>query len=442
MRDIFVLLVVFGTLPFIFKRPYIGILLWCWLGYMNPHKLSWSFAHDFPFAQITALTILMSLLISKDEKKIPHTRETVILMVFIGWMLITTLFSMYPDLAWQQWDKVWKIQLMTFVTIIIMNKKEYVHWMVWIIALSLGFYGFKGGIFTIMTGGGYAVYGPSGTFIYGNNEIGLALIMTIPLIRYLQLNTASFWIKRGLMATMLLCIVSIIGTQSRGALVGLCAMGLVFVFKSRNKASLLMTLMVVLTLTISFMPDTWHSRMSTIGDEQVDTSVQGRFNAWWMAFNLAKSQILGGGFESFQQTSFWLYAPEPGRVHDAHSIYFEVLGEHGFIGLTLFLLLGLFSLKSCSTIIKQTKNIADLKWMRDLAAMLQVSMIGYAASGAFLGLAYFDFYYNLVAIVVICRKLLSDALAEQKETIDQGSLFKMNPPGLGRKTAQRNKLPP
>ena len=122
MRDIFVLLVVFGTLPFIFKRPHIGILLWCWLGYMNPHKLSWGFAHDFPFAQLTALTILFSLLISKSEKKIPHTRETVVLMVFIGWMLITTLFSMYPDLAWAQWNKVWKIQLMTFVTIIVMNK--------------------------------------------------------------------------------------------------------------------------------------------------------------------------------------------------------------------------------------------------------------------------------------------------------------------------------
>lgn len=176
-----------------------------------------------------------------------------------------------------------------------------------------------------------------------------------------------------------------------------------------------MTLSVVLTLTISFMPDSWHSRMATIGDEQVDDSVQGRFNAWWMAFNLAKSEIFGGGFEAFQRPSFWMYAPDPSRVHDAHSIYFEVLGEHGFIGIVLFLLLGLFSLMSCSKIIKQTKNIADLKWMRDLAAMLQVSLIGYAASGAFLGLAYFDLYYNLLAIIVICQKLLSDALAERKE---------------------------
>ena len=417
MRDIFVLLIVFGTLPFIFKRPHIGILLWCWLGYMNPHKLSWGFAHDFPFAQLTALTILFSLLISKSEKKIPHTRETVVLMVFIGWMLITTLFSMYPDLAWAQWNKVWKIQLMTFVTIIVMNKKEYVHAMVWIIALSLGLYGFKGGIFTVLTGGAYAVYGPSGTFIYGNNEIGLALIMTIPLIRYLQLNTANFFIKRGLMITMFLCVVSVIGTQSRGALVGLAAMGFVLILKSRSKIPLLLSLLVVVPAIISFMPETWHSRMATIGDDQVDQSVMGRFNAWGMAFNLAKSELFGGGFEAFQRATFWLYGPNPNNVHDAHSIYFEVLGEHGFIGLFLFLLLGLFTLLSCSRLIKESKKVEGFQWMSDLMAMLQVCLIGYAASGAFLGLAYFDLYYNLIAIVIICNKLLKDALEDKSNGI-------------------------
>ena len=421
MRDIFVLIIVFGTLPFVFKRPYIGILLWCWLGYMNPHKLSWGFAHDFPFAQITALVILFSLLISKTEKKIPQTRETLLLIVFITWMFVTTIFAIYPDFAWAQWDKVWKIQLMTFVTIIIMNRKEYVHAMVWIIALSIGFYGFKGGIFTVLTGGAYAVYGPSGTFIYGNNEIGLALIMIIPLIRYLQLNTANFFVKRGLMITMFLCVISVIGTQSRGALVGLAAMGLVLVLKSRSKLPLLLGLLVVVPAIISFMPDTWHSRMATINDVELDASVLGRFNAWWMAFNLASSEFFGGGFEAFQRPTFWMYAPNPRNVHDAHSIYFEVLGEHGFIGLFLFLLLGLFTLLSCSKIIKQSKNVEGQQWMTDLMAMLQVSLIGYAASGAFLGLAYFDLYYNFIAIVVICGKLLRDANAEKDNQLVPGS---------------------
>ena len=409
MRDLFVTLVVFGALPFIFKRPQIGILLWCWLAYMNPHKLSWGFAHDFPFSQVVAIVILLSLLSPNLEKKVPNNREVVLLIVMLVWMFVTTLLAMYPEWAWQQWDKVWKIQLMVFVTIIIMNKKEYLHSMVWIIALSLGFYGVKGGIFTLMTGGAYAVYGPSGTFIYGNNEIGLALIMTIPLLRYLQLNTANFVMRRGLSAAMLLCVVSVIGTQSRGALVGLAAMGFVLMLKSRNKLPLLVVLAITVPMIISFMPDAWHERMWSIREYQLDDSALGRINAWWMAFNMATQRIMGGGFESFVYTSFIMYAPEPNRVHDAHSIYFEVLGEHGFIGLFLFLSLGLSTLLSASKIIRQTKKIEELKWMGDLAAMIQVSLVGYAAAGAFLGLAYFDLYYNLIAIIVVCKLLLKQA---------------------------------
>jgi len=175
----------------------------------------------------------------------------------------------------------------------------------------------------------------------------------------------------------------------------------------------LLSLLVVVPAIISFMPETWHSRMATIGDDQVDQSVMGRFNAWGMAFNLAKSEFLGGGFEAFQRATFWLYGPNPNDVHDAHSIYFEVLGEHGFIGLFLFLLLGLFTLLSCSRIIKESKKVEGFQWMGDLMAMIQVCLIGYAASGAFLGLAYFDFYYNLIAIVIICNQLLKDALEDK-----------------------------
>ncbi|BCG64813.1 MAG: putative inorganic carbon (hco3(-)) transporter [Methyloprofundus sp.] len=406
MRDIFVTLVVFGTLPFVLKRPQIGILLWGWLAYMNPHKLSWGFAHDFPFSQLTAIAIIAALFVSKEARKIPWSAELTILVIFIAWMFLSTVNSMFPALAWVQWDKVWKIQLITFITIMVMQDKWRVQAMIWVIALSLGFYGFKGGIFTLMTGGAYAVYGPSGTFIYGNNEIGLALIMTIPLIRYLQLTTENAMLRRGLLLTMWLCVIAVIGTQSRGALVGVSFMGLFLVLKSRNRLPMILFMLVLLPMIYSFMPESWHLRMGTIETYEQDGSAMGRINAWWMAFNLAKVNILGGGFECFQTSTFFLYAPIAHNVHDAHSVYFEVLGEHGFFGLTLFLLLGFVSLRSCGKIIKEAKKSDETKWMSDLAAMIQVSLLGYAASGAFLGLAYFDLYYHLIAIVVICKGLL------------------------------------
>ena len=134
---------------------------------MNPHRLAWGFSTTMPFAMIVALTTLVALLISREPKRIPWTRETVVLALFILWMIFTTFFAMYPVLAWPQLEKVLKIQLMIFVAMILINTRERLHALVWTIALSLGFYGVKGGIFTIMTGGAYRVQGPPGTFIGG-----------------------------------------------------------------------------------------------------------------------------------------------------------------------------------------------------------------------------------------------------------------------------------
>src|SRR5258706_9692186 len=411
MRDIVLTAFIFGTLPFILWRPHIGVLVWTWIGFMNPHRLTWSFAYDMPFAMIVALATLVGLLSSREPKQIPWTRETILLLIFLGWVLVTTFNAMYPPLAWPHLNQFWKILLMVYVTMILMRSRERINQLVWVIALSIGFYGVKGGIFTIVHGGVHHVRGPEGSFIGGDNEMGLALIMTIPLLRYLQLTTEKIWVRAGLTGAMLLCAIATVGSQSRGALVGLVCMGTFLWLKSRNKifTALLGSIAIVLVLLV--MPQQWYDRMATIQNYDSDQSAMGRINAWKMAFNMAKDRPLGGGFDSFQEYSFALYAPDPDNVHDSHSIYFEVLGEHGFVGLGLFLMLGLMTWRTASWVIGRARRDREKRWVADLAAMLQVSLVGYASAGAFLGLAYFDYYYTLIALVILCKTVLVSNVA-------------------------------
>ena len=404
MRDIFVALVVFGLLPKILSRPDIGILLWSWLAYMNPHKLTWGFAHDFPFAQLVALATLGGLMVWKEPKRIPLNPVTVLLIIFTLWMFFTTLFAYNQEGAWVKWNTVWKVQLMTFVMMMIMTTKWRIQANIWVIGLSLGFYGIKGGLFTVLTGGGYRVWGPAGTFIGGNNEIGLALIMVIPLLRYLQLIAEKKWQQNAMGISILLNMLAIVGTQSRGALVGMAAMLFFLVLKSRKKAVLILVLVVSVPALIAFMPQSWHDRMHTIKTYEQDASAMGRINAWYTAFHVANDRVTGGGFKCLHMPLiFKLYAPNPDDLHDAHSHYFEVLGEHGYIGLVLFLVLGLSVWKLATHVIKQAKNSEEFRWITDLCSMIQVSLVGYAVSGLFLGLATFDLYYNLIAMVVACK---------------------------------------
>lgn len=404
MRDLLVTAIVFGILPFVFKRPWVGILLWSWLGYMNPQKQAWGFAQNFPFSLIVGVVIIMAFLFSREKKEMLWTRETVLLLMFVGWMLFTTFFAFYSEPAWEQWDKVWKIQLMVFLTVLIIKERQQLHWLIWVIALSLGYYGVKGGIFTIAHGGAFRVQGPEGTFIGGNNEIALALVMVIPLIRYLHLQATQQWVRWGLASAMVLSGVAAVGSQSRGGLVALFAMGLFLWTKSRNKMITGIYMVLAMTIIGMVMPQEWYDRMNTIQTYQQDDSALGRINAWHTAFNVASDRITGGGFETFLPPTFHQYAPDPWNVHDVHSIYFEIMGEQGFIGFAMFILLGVFAWLRAQQIIRACKNDHSRKWASDMAAMLQVSLIGYATGGAFLGLGYFDLPYHLMMLILLAAK--------------------------------------
>jgi probable O-glycosylation ligase (exosortase A-associated) len=423
VRDLAVVLIVAGGLVFTLNRPYIGIYLWSWIGYMAPHRLTWGFAYNFPFAQIIALVTIFSMLFSKEPKSFPLTPVTICLIVFIGWMGLTTLFAIDFDSATTLYIKIIKIQLVTFITLILINTKEKINYLLWVIVVSLGFYGVKGGVFAIVTKGANRVVGPEQTFISGNTEIGLALVMTLPLMYYLMSAYDNKWIKRGFLGAMGLTVVAIIATYSRGALLGIVTMGFFLFLKSDRK--LLVSILIVLAIPIGvvFMPSQWSDRMKTIETYQEDSSAMGRIKAWRFAYDMASQRFLGGGFGSFTPENYRIYSPgtvkEGERFQGAHSNYFQVLGHHGFVGLGLFLLFLFLTWRTGSWIINYTRDRPDLKWAKLLAAMIQTSMIGYCVSGAFLALAYFDLIYHLAAIMVITKILLIQS-EEQTENEHQG----------------------
>jgi probable O-glycosylation ligase (exosortase A-associated) len=155
-----------------------------------------------------------------------------------------------------------------------------------------------------------------------------------------------------------------------------------------------------------------------------------------MAFNLAKDRpFVGGGFEIAELGTFARYAPNKIDVpRAAHSIYFQALGEHGFVGLGLYLLFGFLTWRSGQWIIRNTRDLDGYQWASSLASMIQVSLVGFAIGGAFLSLLYFDVPYYLMAAMVATRILVEKELVEQtalaipvKSTDSLRQLGKLNP---------------
>jgi putative inorganic carbon (hco3(-)) transporter len=417
MRDLVLGPIILGIAAYGLVHPWLGILGWTWISIMNPHAYAWRLS-TLPVAALIAGSILIGVLVTRDRRQFVLTRETVVLMIFMAWMCVTLPFSIYFDESFLLWKRVMKIDLMIIIAMVVLHSKKHMIWLTWVLVVSIGFYGFKGGLFTLATGGSYRVWGPEGSYIEGNNEVALALVMIIPLMRFLQLNTASVWAKRGLLASMLLCAVAALGSQSRGALLAIAAMATVLWWRSDRKFIGIFVIVILATALLSFMPDTWWNRMETIGTYQSDTSATGRINAWHMAWNLASEHFFGGGYMVSKPELFALYAPDPTAVHAAHSIYFMVLGEQGFVGLFLFLLLWLFVWMSAGRLRKEGQKVPQALWLSHLGAMCQVSIAGYAVGGAFLSLSYYDLPYNILVLVVLgCRWMDARAwISEEQES--------------------------
>lgn len=415
MRDILITAMVLGSIPYILKRPSIGIVVWVWISVMNPHRLSWGFAYSFPFAEIVAISTMLGMFFSKEEKHLPVRAVTVCLFLYMLWMNVTSLFAIHPDQIYYHWSVIMKTLLMIFVTMTVIHTKEHLRWLVWILVISLGFFGTKGGLFTVLHGGHFRVWGPPGSYIEENNALALALVMTIPLMRYLQITETNAWVKKGLGIAMILCAFSALGSYSRGALIAIACSALFLWIKSPKKGALGFAIIVLLPALIAFMPAKWTHRMHTIDTYQQDRSAMGRINAWHMAWNLAVDRpLVGGGFEIYDKGIFERYAPNPKDVHAAHSIYFQALGEHGFVGLALFLSLGFLTWRNGSWIISKTKGDPHYVWAANLARMIQVSQVAFATGGAFLSLDYFDLPYYELAIMLLTRVLIEKELSRAR----------------------------
>jgi putative inorganic carbon (hco3(-)) transporter len=409
-------------LPFCLLRPYVGVLTWTWMSLMNPHKLAWGFAYSFPFAQLVAVATLIGLVISRDPKRLPITPVTVAMAMFVAWMCVTSLMALYPEHIGEYFARAMKVQLMIFVTLLVLHTRRNLELLIWVAVGSIAFYGIKGGIFTLRTGGSSHVFGPTGGFFAENNTLAVTLIMIIPLMFYMYQHAGDIHryaktrlFKWGMFIGAILCSIAALGSQSRGGFLAISAMFAFLWWRSRHKFLFAVPIVLVATVALAFMPDAWWQRMMSISDYESDTSAMGRINAWWMAWNLALDRFTGAGFYVYSQELFDRYSPNPADgVRAAHSIYFQALGEHGFIGLGLFLLIWALVWRTANKLRREGRRRPDTMWAADLGSMIQVSLVGYLVGGAFLSLTYFDLPYLLAVFVVAAREILKRQLAVEE----------------------------
>jgi probable O-glycosylation ligase (exosortase A-associated) len=418
MRDIIVLAIILGSMPMCFTNPYFGILMWTWVAYFNPHRFTWGIAYNFPVAWAIALPTLAGILFTPQKNRQMLTRETVLLFSLWIWFGITTLYASGEPIfaatsldARTQLIEISKVLLMTFVTILLVNSRERLRGLCLVIAVSIGIFALKGVIFGARTAGESRIYGPPQSFLADNNDLALAMNMTLPILFFIARETESRFLRIFLRVLFVCGIICVLLSYSRGGLLGLVVVLGLITLRSRHKLLGTAVLAVLPFVVIAFAPAAWMARMGDFFHGNLDTSAEGRLNAWHFAWVLAQRYpITGGGFQVFTPELFQRFTPDL-TFAGPHSIYFQLLGEQGFVGLGLFLLLLASCWLTLRNIRKGARRIESGGWMVNYAYMLEGSLLGFMVTGAFLPRAYFDFYFQLVAIIVLLKILYRREIA-------------------------------
>ena len=432
MRDLLLL----GLLPVMLyamaQRPFVAVGMWLWTALFFPNGWVYGIASGLRYNLIFTAVAILGYLAMKNKPKVKFQGLGLLILAFYLWTTIGVTMTLgNPVVSWDIWARFSKIILLFVFVVLVAEKKLHIDFILWCVVFSVGFYACVEGLKFLATGGHHRIAGMEGHVLGDRNELSIAFVMTLPICYYLlgEYGTRSKLIKLGLLGTIAMLVISVIGTQSRGGFIALTVLGGYMFIKSDRKIVMGLVIAVLVVVVAQLASNEWVARINTIEAADEDSSFMGRVVAWKMSFIMAVNHpIFGGGFKSMEYVPNWIelvnhfssYSwfhtgdalPNPTHPRAAHSLYFQVLGEHGFGGLALYVSMLAVAFFKAARISRLAREQGAPPWLPLLATMLQLSIFSFALGAAALSFAYFDLTFALFGLVLVVeQRLLPNAVS-------------------------------
>jgi putative inorganic carbon (HCO3(-)) transporter len=425
MRNVILLFIIVGSVPVCFISPYFGVLMWYWVSYFNPHRFAYGFAYNLPVALLVAVPTLVGTMFRKKSLRSLITVESLLLIALWAWYTITyihaqgvPLFAGHMLDADYQMSHVSKIILMTLVMVVMITSRERLRGVMLISGGSLGLLAVKDTLFGIRTSGEFRVLGPPDSFLTDNNAFGLAINVSLPILFFLARAEQRRWLRILLQVCFACGVVTVLLTYSRGGFLGLAVVLGALALRSRQKVLAAALIVVALVMVLILAPPAWMDRMGQLLHGNLDATANQRLVSWETAWNFSHDYpITGGGFDALPDEAIYhRYQPRPlpdGLSSSApHSIYFQLLADHGFVGLALFLVLVGSCFLTLLRVRRAARRVPEAGWLVDYTLMVEIALLGFMTSGAFLGFVYLDLIYQMIGTTAVLKMLLRKQLEE------------------------------
>lgn len=433
MRDLAFVAFLFAFIGVGFRKPFLFVLCFCYIDIVAPQKLSYFLINSIPISLIVFGLAIVGWLVFDDKRDTRWSGRQSLLVILLLYCWATTVNADFPVEAQDKWSWVWKALVWAIFLPLTLRTKLRIEALALIMLLSAAAIAIAGGIKTAAGGGGYGSLQLLLSENYGLYEgsimstVGIAII---PLILWYRRHGTVFqpdWrVSLFCFALCFACMLLPVGTQARTGLVCLIVLAILSLRAVRHRLLYMVGAGLLAAAAIPFLPQSYTARMETIRDHRADESASTRVAVWAWTWEYAKDHPFGGGFNAYLQNHLRVEraassnanaAPQealPSVYEDKarayHSSYFEMLGEQGYPGLILWLVLqatGLFRMEQLRRRYLKTRR-AEEQWIAPLATALQHGHIVYMVGSLFVGIAFQPFIYMMLALEIglstYCRR--------------------------------------
>jgi probable O-glycosylation ligase (exosortase A-associated) len=419
MRDLVLFAFVGALLLLALKRPFLFTLAYLYVDTVSPQRISYSLLAWIPISMVVAALAILGWL-AADRKELRFSARQGLIAFLLLYVTWTTIYADVPLEAWSKWEWVWKALLFAIFLPFTLRTKLRIEAALLFLTLSAAAIIIVGGIKTVAGGAGYGVLNlmvDNNSGLYESSTISTVAIALIPLILWFTRHGSIFppdWrVKLFCGALIFSCLLIPIGTEARTGLVCIAVLGLLLLRDAKRRLLYIGGALALGAAAIPFLPSSFTNRMETIQGFKGDESAGTRLAVWGWTWNYALDHPMGGGFEAYRQNRIQVRTvsevggadsslasvqslADEGRAY--HSAYFEMLGEQGFPGLIVFLLIHGIGLVRMEVIRRRYRRVeGEDAWIAPLATALQNFQLIYLVGAVFVGIAYQPFVYLMIA---------------------------------------------
>ena len=424
MLDLFLLIFVFAFIGSGFRRPFVFVLAYAYIDIVAPQKVSWGVLQHLPISLIAFVCAFLAWAVADDKRGLRLSLRQALLVVLLVYCGLTTQTADFPDNALDKWSWVWKALLFaTFLPLTLRTRLRF-EGMALTMVLSVSVIVIGGAIKTLVSGGGYGelkLLVNDNTGLYEGSTLSMVAVAVVPLIVWLARHGTIFAPDKRVTifaaALVFACLCIPFGTETRTGFLCILVLGALALRTIKRRVMFAALAGLGALAVIPLLPASFSQRMATIENHQADQSASTRLAVWKWTIAYAREHPFGGGFEIYRgnqirydtqrvNTSGSNVAIAQTQIEDKarafHSSYFEMLGEQGYPGLAMWLLLqlsGLWQMERVRMHFKSAKD-PDQTWIAPLANALQLGQMIYLFGSLFIGIAFQPFVFMLIGLQI------------------------------------------